>query len=210
MYVKSISYNQHQILKWILQLHCEGDIELDPTYSTGGFYKQGVREPKYKFDIQPAKSGVIAAAAEALPLKDSCIKTMVFDPPFLATKGKSLDAPSDGIQNKTVRRFGWYASEKELFAFYKEALREFKRILEPGGVLIFKCQDKVSGGKQYMSHNFIINCAEELGFYTKDLFVLLSKQRMIPKWQTLNQQHGRKFHSYFLVFENSNKSVSYS
>ncbi len=210
MYVKSISYNQHQILKWILQLHCEGDIELDPTYSTGGFYKQGVREPKYKFDISPAKPDVIAAAAEALPLKDNSIKTMIFDPPFLATKGKSLDIPSDGVQNKTVRRFGWYASEKELFAFYKEALTEFKRILEPKGVLIFKCQDKVSSGKQYMSHNFIINCAEELGFYTKDLFVLLSKVRMIPKWQTLNQQHARKFHSYFLVFENSNKSVAYS
>jgi hypothetical protein len=210
MYIKSISYNQHQIIKWILQLHCEGDIELDPTYSTGGFYKQGVKEPKYKFDIQPARPGVIAAAAEALPLKDNSIKTMVFDPPFLATKGKSLDAPSDGVQNKTVRRFGWYASEKELFAFYKEALIEFKRILEPKGVLIFKCQDKVSGGKQYMSHNYIISCAEELGFYTKDLFVLLSKNRMVPKWQTLNQQHARKFHSYFLVFENSNKSVSYS
>lgn len=210
MYVKSISFNQHQIIKWILQLHCEGDIELDPTYSTGGFYKQGVKEPKYKFDIQPARPGIIAAAAEALPLKDNSIKTMIFDPPFLATKGKSLDTPSDGVQNKTVRRFGWYASEKELFAFYKEALIEFKRILEPKGVLIFKCQDKVSGGKQYMSHNYIISCAEELGFYTKDLFVLLSKNRMVPKWQTLNQQHARKFHSYFLVFENSNKSVSYS
>jgi hypothetical protein len=210
MYVKSISYNQFQIIKWILQLHCEGDIELDPTYSTGGFYKQGVREPKYKFDICPVKPGVIVARAEALPLKDNSIKTMIFDPPFLSTKGKSLDNPTNNEQNKTVRRFGCYPTEKELFAFYKEALIEFKRILAPNGVLIMKCQDKVSGGKQYMSHNFIINCAEELGFYTKDLFVLLSKQRMIPKWQTLNQQHGRKFHSYFLVFENSNKSVSYS
>jgi hypothetical protein len=209
MYVKSISYNQHQIIKWILQLHCEGDIELDPTYSTGGFYKQGVREPKFKFDIQPVKPGVIAAAAEALPLRDNSIKTMIFDPPFLATKGKSLDGILDVTQNKTVRRFGWYASEKELFAFYKESLIEFKRILEPKGVLIFKCQDKVSGGKQYMSHNFIIKCAEELGFYTKDLFVLLSKNRMVPKWQTLNQQHARKFHSYFLVFENAGKSISY-
>jgi hypothetical protein len=210
MYVKSISYNQHQIIKWILQLHCEGDIELDPTYSTGGFYKQGVKEPKYKFDIFPVRPGVIKAAAEDLPIEDNSIKTMIFDPPFLSTKGKSLDNPTSDAQNKTVRRFGCYPTERELFVFYKEAIVEFKRILEPGGILIFKCQDKVSSGKQYMSHNFVINCAEELGFYTKDLFVLLSKNRMVPKWQTLNQQHARKFHSYFLVFENSNKSVSYS
>ena len=210
MYIKSISHNQHQIIKWILRLHCETDIELDPTYSTGGFYKQGVKEPLYKFDIRPVRKGVVKAAAETLPIKSGSISTMIFDPPFLATRGKSLDAPEHNGQNKTVRRFGWYPTEKELFTFYKDSLVEFKRILRPGGILIFKCQDKVSSGKQYMSHNFIINCAEDLGYYTKDLFVLLAKNRMIPKWQTLNQKHARKFHSYFLVFENSQKNVSYT
>jgi tRNA G10 N-methylase Trm11 len=210
MYVKSISHNQHQIIKWILKLHCETDIELDPTYSVGGFYKQGVKEPKFKFDLMPARPGVVKAAAEALPLKDSSISTMIFDPPFLATKGKSLDGPLDDAQNKTVRRFGWYPTEKELFCFYRTALQEFRRVLKPGGILIFKCQDKVSSGKQYMSHNFIINEAEKWGFYTKDLFVLLAKNRMIPRWQTLNQKHARKFHSYFLVFENqSRRRVTY-
>ena len=207
MYVKSFSYNQHQIIKWILQLHCKTDIELDPTYSVGGFYKQGVKQPKYKFDIMPMKPGVIEATAEALPLKDASINTMIFDPPFLATKGKSLDFPTSDKQNKTVRRFGCYSTEKELFYFYKQSLHEFSRILKPKGILIFKCQDKVSSGKQYMSHNFIINEAEAAGFYTKDMFILLSRNRMIPKWQTLNQKHARKFHSYFLVFENNPKKI---
>lgn len=211
MYVKSISYDQHQIIKWILKLHCETDIELDPTYSVGGFYKKGIRQPKFKFDVILRKPGVIKAAAEALPVEDNLVSTMIFDPPFLATKGKSLDCPVHAGQNKTVRRFGWYPTEKELFLFYRDALVEFKRVLKPKGVLIFKCQDKVSSGKQYMSHNFIINCAENLGYYTKDMFILLAKNRMIPRWQTLNQKHARKFHSYFLVFENNpKKSVIYT
>lgn len=210
MYIKSFSYSQHEIIKWILKLHCDNkDIELDPTYSTGGFYKKGIREPKYKFDIFPRKPGVIKADAECLPLKDDSIQVMIFDPPFLATKGASLEGEIDNKQNKVVRRFGWYSSEEGLFNFYKNSLIEFKRILKPSGILIFKSQDKVSSGKQYFSHNFVINTAEELGFYTKDLFVLLSKNRMIPEWQVLNQKHARKFHSYFLVFENSNKKVSY-
>lgn len=211
MYVKSVYNDQYRIIKAILQLHCNTDIELDPTYSTGGFYKNGIKPPKYKFDLNPKRSDVIKADAENLPMPDSSINTMIFDPPFLATRGKSLTNISiNNKSNKTVRRFGYYPTEKELFTFYKNAMIEFKRILKPNGVLIFKCQDKVSSGKQYMSHAFIMRCAEELGYYIKDLFILVAKNRMIPKWQTLNQKHARKFHSYFIVLENSNKKVEYA
>ena len=59
------------------------------------------------------------------------------------------------------------------------------------------------------SHNFIMNEAEKLGFYTKDLFILLAKQRIFARWQIKNQKHSRKFHSYFIVFEKSNKKVRF-
>lgn len=198
--IKSISYDQHQIIKDILQLHCEGDIELDPTYSTGGFYKKGVKEPKYKFDIYPQKPGVIQADAQCLPLKDESISTMILDFPFLATKGPSLLNKKEG-QNETIKRFGSYPTEKELFILYKTALEEAYRVLKKNGVLIFKTQDKISSSKQYMSHVYSINYAEKVGFYTKDLFVLLSKNRMTPKWQVDGQRSARKYHSYFIVFQ---------
>jgi len=39
--IKSINYDQHEIIKDILQLHNNGeDIECDPTYSKGNFYKK--------------------------------------------------------------------------------------------------------------------------------------------------------------------------
>ena len=53
--VKSISYDQSEIIKGILNLHVKNHrIDCDSTYSVGNFYKNtGVEEPVYKFDIKP-------------------------------------------------------------------------------------------------------------------------------------------------------------
>ena len=206
--VKSISYNEEEIINWILELHCSSTIELDPTYSKGNFYKRNIEKPKYKFDLHPQIKGVVKYNAENLPLESRSINTIMFDPPFLATKGKSLTIKNDS--NKINKRFGVYPTEKKLHQFYINALNEFYRILKPNGILIFKCQDKVSSGTQYFSHNFIINQAERIGYYCKDMFILLAKNRIMADWQLRNQKNARKFHSYFLVFEKSNKKVSYT
>lgn len=53
--VKSISYDQTEIISNILELHVpEHKIDCDPTFSKGVFYKDtGIELPKYKFDIYP-------------------------------------------------------------------------------------------------------------------------------------------------------------
>lgn len=205
--IKSISYNEQEIIEWILKLHCKTPIELDPTYSKGNFYKGNFDEPKYKFDLYPQIEGVKKANAEELPLESQSINTIMFDPPFLATKGKSLTLENDS--NKINKRFGVYPTEKELHQFYINALKEFYRILKDDGILIFKCQDKVSSSKQYFSHNFIMNEAENIGYYCKDMFILLAKNRIMADWQLKNQKNARKFHSYFLVFEKSKRRIDY-
>lgn len=207
--VKSISYDQSEIIKDILQLHVPDKvIDCDPTYSIGNFYKNtGIEQPKYCFDINPQVSNVKFGDSRDLPLDDKSIKCIMFDPPFLATTGPSL-AKEDG-SNKINKRFGVYPNEKALHQFYIDSLKEFYRILQNKGILIFKCQDKVSGGKQYMSHVFIMNEAVKLGFYPKDLFILLSKNRLVADWQIKNQKNARKFHSYFWVFEKSTKTTHY-
>lgn len=142
-----------------------------------------------------------------LPLEDASINCMMFDPPFLATTGRSLTENSkNNIINK---RFGVYSSEKELHQFYIDSLKEAYRVLMDRGILIFKCQDKISSGKQYMSHCFVYNEARKIGFYPKDLFILLSKNRIVADWQLKNQKNARKFHSYFWVFEKSNRKITY-
>ena len=131
----------------------------------------------------------------------------MFDPPFLATTGKSLR--SDDASNKINKRFGVFPSETELHQFYVDVLKETHRILKDKGILIFKCQDKVSSGKQHMSHCFIWQEAIKTGYYPKDLFILLAKNRLVADWQVRNQKNARKFHSYFWVFEKSNKVIRY-
>lgn len=207
--VKSISYDQSEIIKNILSLHVPNQkIDCDPTYSIGNFYKNsGIEQPTYKFDIQPQSSEVKYGDCRDLPLQDSSIQCIMFDPPFLATTGPSLNKKEGNVINK---RFGVYANEQELHRFYKDSLSEFYRILSDNGILIVKCQDKISSSIQYMSHVFIINEAEKIGFYTKDLFILLAKARIVADWQAKNQKHARKYHSYFIVFQKIKKNIKYT
>lgn len=207
--IKSISYDQAEVIKGILSLHVKNrKIDCDSTYSIGNFYKKtGIEVPVYKFDIKPQVDGVEFGDSRDLPLADCSIECLMFDPPFLATTGKSLNSEEDN--NKINKRFGVYPSEKELHQFYVDSLKESHRVLKDKGILIFKCQDKVSSGKQYMSHVFIMNEAVKAGFYPKDLFILLAKNRLVADWQVKNQKNARKFHSYFWVFEKSNRVIEY-
>ena len=207
--ISSISYDQGEIINNILQLHVPSHkIDCDPTYSKGNFYKKyNVPEPQLKFDISPCLTEVVQADCRHLPMENDSIDCLMFDPPFLATKGPSLS--KDDGNNKINKRFGVYPTERELFQFYTDSLVEFHRVLKDGGILIFKCQDKISSGKQYMSHVFVMNEAVKAGFYPKDLFILLAKNRLVADWQIQNQKNARKFHSYFWVFEKSNEKIEY-
>ena len=207
--IKSISYSQAEIINWILQLHSPtGKIDCDPTYSIGNFYKNtGIEEPLYKFDIKPQVDGVKYGDCRNLPIEDNSLNCIMFDPPFLATTGKSLTENLGG--NKINKRFGVYPSETELHRFYIDSMKEAYRILKDKGILIFKCQDKISSGKQYMSHCFIHNEAVKLGFYPKDFFILLAKNRIMADWQVKNQKNARKFHSYFYVFQKCSRKIVY-
>ena len=102
-----------------------------------------------------------------------------------------------------------YPDEKQLHQFYIDSMKEAYRILKKDGILIFKCQDKISSGKQYLSHVFIINEAIKIGFYPKDLFVLLAKNRLVAQWQVKSQKNARKYHSYFIVFQKADKKIQY-
>lgn len=205
--IKSISYNQEEIIKNILELHCDGqDIECDPTYSKGVFYKN-INKPKYKFDLFPQTEDTIQSDCTNLPLEDNSINILMFDPPFVIGSGPSLTNNIEG-QSIIQKRFSGFKSGEELWDFYKRSLIEFSRIINDDGTLIFKCQDVVGCGKQWLSHIYIIQEALKLGFYPKDLFVLNAKARLISG-KIKKQQHARKYHSYFIVFKKQKTKVNY-
>jgi hypothetical protein len=83
-------------------------------------------------------------------------------------------------------------------------------ICEEDGIVVFKCQDTVSGGKNHFTHTMIMNMAIEIGFYPKDLFILLAKMRINSfggRWN--KQEHARKYHSYFIVLQKTKPKVNY-
>jgi SAM-dependent methyltransferase len=202
--IKSISYDQDEILSWIIELYCPDGFDLDPTYGKGNFYKN-IPEPRLKFDVNPGNiPGVKQADCTKLPLEDKSLNSIMFDPPFIAA------IPKEKATGIISTRFGYYRNvQTELWGMYHKALKEFYRILKPNGVLVFKCQDTIDAGKQYLSPVEIINCAINLGFYPKDLFILLARNRIIGKTHH-KQQHARKFHSYFIVFINEKSKVRYT
>jgi hypothetical protein len=110
------------------------------------------------------------------------------------------EAYANGTEKNEDQRYTgtqkWHAAVTDI---YFRAGREAHRVLKKSGVLIVKCQDEVSAGKQWLTHVEIINEYETYGFYTKDLFVLVRTNK--PNVSRLKKQvHARKNHSYFLIF----------
>ena len=194
--IKSISYNQNHILKHILKLYCNNaeTFECDPCFNKGSFYKTNdfikdytIPCPEMIFDINPQVDECEKADCTDLSdwYKDNDCESIIFDPPFLATKGPSLEKDDDS--NKILKRFNVFPSEPELFKFYFDCLVNFYEILENNGFLFIKCQDKVSSGKQYFSHVYLHDMAIGVGYYPKDFFVLINRSKMKGFWKDVKQ-----------------------
>jgi len=206
MIISSISFDEQEIIGNILYLHAGGSgIDCDPTYSIGNFYKHGITQPRYKFDRFPVLPDVVCASSLHLPLGDESCRVIMFDPPFLMG-GETFKETKDG-SCIIAKRFMQFKNFDELREMYSGSLKEFYRILKKDGIVVFKCQDSVSGGKQYLTHYWIINEAIKIGYYPKDMFILLSKNRMTDNRK---QQHARKFHCYYLVFQKTKNKINYN
>jgi hypothetical protein len=204
--ISTISYDEQEIIRDILFLHSEGNyIDCDPTYSIGNFYKYGLTPPAHKFDKTPQIPGVVAATSDNLPMDSESVKTIMFDPPFVLDPTEYNE--SDEGSCIIAKRFTAFKDFDELKIVYSNSLREFYRILSPGGIVIFKCQDVVSGGKNHFSHCWVMYESMKHGFFPKDLFILLAQNRITDGRE---QQHARKFHSYFWVFKKTKCKVNYN
>ena len=225
--IKSVNYNQHAILRDILDLHCGGaaTFDCDITISKGNFYgkfKRTIQEkqedgciiekqeefeiplPKYKFDVSPQIEGCEKLDPWGpIPLPDNSLDSICIDLPFVISP---MNCPSLQEENKNcliARRFSGYYPRYQLFDSYEHWLQECYRVLKPGGILVWKSQATVSGSIQLMTPYYSCRVAEELGFYILDEFILVSKNRLISS-KVVNQQHARKYHSYFHVFQKNN------
>jgi len=208
-----------EVFPRILDLHVpKGARIADVTFGKGVFWKN-VNLEEYELlasDLCRSKgaSGIEMSApidCRDLPYDDESLDCVVLDTPYLegfyrnnrahkggqGTHGAFSDYYSNGTEKTAPGKRKWHDAVLDM---YVAAGREAFRVMKPNGVFIVKCQDEVSANKQRLTHVEIIAHYEDMGFYTKDLFVVVRTNRPVVA-RLKRQVHARKNHSYFLVFE---------
>lgn len=195
--LKSVYYDQDEILQAIQTLHSPSGFCADLTYGSGGFWKPNTK-PRVCFDLVPRKKGVVKADSGHLPILESSLRSCVFDPPFLTYI-------KPGHSSIMAKRFGGYWTYDDLIDHYFATLREAQRALVSKGVMVFKCQDIIHNHRMHAVHIDVVTEAVRQGYRLRDLFILAAKHRMPMPGKSRTQRHARVFHSYFLVLENARK-----
>jgi hypothetical protein len=201
--------NNADVFPQILKLHVPaGAVIADVTYGKGVFWRD---VPPTFYTVLPSdiKTGV---DCRCLPYENASLDCVVLDPPYMEGLLRDNKQQRGGQgTHETFREFysnenadsqaegqkpRWHAAVLDL---YVQAGQEAQRVLKMGGVLIVKCQDEVSANKQWLTHVEIINAYLPMGFYAKDLFVVMRTNKPGVS-RIVKQRHARKNHSYFLVF----------
>ena len=195
-----------ELFPQILNLHVpRGSKVADVTFGKGVFWKH-VPEQDYVLLASDLKTGT---DCRDLPYADESIDCVVLDPPYMEglfrKNGNSLagsgshSAFRDSYSNGESQKREAPKYHAAVLDLYYGAAAEAHRVLRRGGGFIVKCQDEVSANTQHLTHVELINRFGEMGFYAKDLFVLVRRNRPAVS-RLLKQVHARKNHSYFLVF----------
>lgn len=204
----------------VMQLHVpQGSKVADVTYGRGVFWSS-IPANTYQvtasdIDLDPdghrfdGFTYLDSVDCRALPHEDHSFDALVFDPPYMEGfyRREQTQLAGNGTHSTFRRAYSsgsatdggpkWHAAVVDM---YMRAGAEALRVLVPGGMLLVKCQDEVSANKQRLTHVEIINGYEDMGFYCKDLFVLV-RNNAPGVSRLIKQVHARKNHSYLLVFE---------
>jgi hypothetical protein len=208
-----------EVFPQVLALHVEkGSTVADLTYGLGVFWRR-VKKDDYNVLATDIKIG---QCWKSLPYEQLSVDAVVFDPPYMEglyrkTKDALAGSGSHTSFQKAYSNGEVTAEHNErkyhdaVLEAYLSVIPEVKRILRPSGKFIVKCQDEVSANRQKLTHVELIWAYENMGFYCKDLFVVVRKNAPIIS-RLLKQKHARKNHSYFLVFEKQEhrKKIDYS
>ena len=214
--IKNISFDQSEILWNIMQLYNGGEpFECDMTASELKFYGKGRGEyeipvPKILFDVYPQGENIQKIKQfEKLPLGDNSISSIVCDLPFVISPKKCPSLVNNVAgSNMVAKRFSSFYPAEELFENIYWWINECFRVLKDDGILVWKMQSTVSGGRQVWACPFSFLVATKCGFYPIDEFILEAKARLISDSKIKKQMHARKYTSNFYVFKKDKKKAT--
>lgn len=180
---------------------------LDPTYGKGVWWK--VFRPRELVTYCRPKDG---SDFRHLPEEDESFLSIAFDPPYVCAGGRETST-LPGFQEA----YGMHDAPKTPAALQKmndEGLAEMFRLLAPGGFLLVKGQDYISGGKLWDGTYRTQKAAEALGLKLWDRAIHLTEPRPQPKGRTrkvkgervpTEQQHFQCNFSVLLVFRKNRR-----
>jgi hypothetical protein len=193
-----------EVFPQVLNLHIpKGARIADVTYGLGVFWRNVKAD-----DALVASDLKTGVDCRILPYSTESFDGAVLDPPYMEGLYRKSNGHLAGSGTHSAFRTAYSNGQETtsgpkwhdaVLDMYFKAGAEAYRILKQDGVLIVKCQDEVSANMQRLTHVEIINHYAQLGFYVKDLFVVVRRNN--PCITRLKKQvHARKNHSYFLVF----------
>jgi DNA modification methylase len=189
----------------ILDLHVRAGATIADVTFGGGVFWRNVSTRKYHLKATDIADGI---DCRKLPYAAESIDCVVLDPPYMEgfyrrngtqKAGSGTHAAFRDFYSNGDEASGGPKWHQAVLDLYFKAGREAHRVLRANGILIVKCQDEVSANHQWLTHIEIVNDYATVGFYAKDLFVVVRENRPIVS-RLKKQVHARKNHSYFLVF----------
>ena len=174
---------------------------LDATVNGGRFWR-GSKRPVIGMDVDPRHRPAIVADNTQMPVRDSSLDVVVYDPPHIPNQGKDRSKDFN-------TRFGLVqrSSKDNHYTFthtFPPFVKEAYRVLKPEGILLCKLTDYVHHHRYQWAHIEFINAARDAGLMPCDCIIKIRKGPIIdPRWK--NAHHSRRQHCYWLIFRKSKK-----
>ena len=168
------------------------DRVLDPTYGRGTWWKRW-RPARLVWCTHDT------ADFRHLPFAADTFDSAVFDPPYIS-KGRATKKLGDFDQRYGLAAYAAGTprqSPAEVQRIMDDGLTDVVRVVKPGGFVLVKCMDYISGGKLWQGVYKTVSHALALGCEVQDRFEHLRAPGPQPAGRP--QKHARRNHSTLLV-----------
>lgn len=176
---------------------------LDMTYGKGAFWKK-IDKSKYivvENDIEPSR-GSWHEDFRNTHWDNEQFDIVILDPPYVFGAGGTDSVMDEQYKNGLYRQDETQKGVSSIISLYSGGMKEAKRILTKNGLLMVKCMDLISGGKQHRIHMNLYNIAiVSMGMLDEDLFIF--QQSGTPVMRHNYQIHARKNNSFLWIFRKS-------
>jgi hypothetical protein len=180
-----------ELIAAIGPLYLTGSV-CDLTYGKGGWWKRYQPDVFVAHDIDPTKGDGVDF--RHLPEPDDTYDAVTFDPPYIAQGG---DKDQRGADFRD--RFGLVQrSTNGMWRMIGAGLIEAARVTKPGGFVVTKCMDAVSGQLD-LGHVRMITIGQVIGLGVHDLIVHHGGPGL-GGHNIKMIQRARRHHSYLIAF----------